>query len=259
VKKKKKQLKSKRWVLGDIHGRLDYLLDVLQKSGFDYENDLLIQIGDVVDRGPDPFKCIDELMKIKNRIFIIGNHDASFLSYVSTGRDLMGFGNGTIETIEAWKELDKEEQFTYLDTFFREQKGYHLTDDGFLFVHGGFPDDEDLEDVPIQVLCWDRELIAKAMACKEGEKVKTKYEFKDIYVGHTPTIYWDKIEPIYSGGVWNIDTGSGKGGPLTIMNIDTNEYFQSTLSLIDENKLKAYGLIKKIESTKGEEAEEAGS
>lgn len=248
--------KSKRFVLGDIHGRYDYLLQVLKKSGFDYENDLLIQVGDVVDRGPEPFKCMDELMKIKNRVFLIGNHDASFLTFVAENIDFLGDANGTAETIAAWRKLDKEKQFDYLNTFFREQKLYHVTEDNIIFVHGGFPRDEKLEEVSPNVFYWDRELISQAMSCKGDQKLKTLYDFKEIYVGHTPTIYWDTIKPIYSGGVWNIDTGSGKGGPLTIMDIDTHEYWQSDF---DESKMIKYGIIKKDTSPEGEETQETHS
>lgn len=247
----------KRFVMGDIHGRHDYLLQVLKKSGFDYENDLLIQVGDIVDRGPDPFKCIDELMKIKNRVFLIGNHDANFVTFVAENYNYLGGGNGFEDTAEAWKQLDKEEQFTYLDTFFREQKLYHITNDNIMFVHGGFPRDERLEEVTPHVFYWDRELISQAMSCKGDQKLKTLYDFKEIFVGHTPTVYWDKIEPIFSGGVWNIDTGSGKGGPLTIMDIDTHEYWQSDLDDTDKNKLIKYGIITENQSTKREEDEEA--
>jgi serine/threonine protein phosphatase 1 len=240
----------KRFVLGDIHGMDEYLKEVLKKCNFDYENDLLIQIGDIVDRGPHPFKCIDELLKIKNKVLIIGNHDAAFLDYVYSGKDSLGTSNGTEITFQEWAKVEIEDQFKYLNDFFKLQKLYHITDDNIMFVHGGFPRDEKLEEVVNHVFYWDRELITQAMSCKGKQKLKTLYDFKEIYVGHTPTIYWGKTIPIYSGGVWNIDTGAGKSGPLTIMDIDTHEYWQSDLSENDINSLKIYGITTKGESQK---------
>ena len=228
--------------MGDIHGRYDYMLEVLQKSGFDYENDLLIQIGDIVDRGPDPFKCCKELMKIKNKILITGNHDAAFIQFLAEKIDFLGDSNGTAPTHEAWKELSNDEKVEILKEVFSEQRSYYISDDNIMFVHGGFPRDEKLDDVVDNVFYWDRELVSQAMSCKGDDKLKTLYNFKEIFIGHTPTIYWDKIKPIYSGGVWNVDTGAGKGGPLTIMDVDSHEFWQSDLSLKDQAKLKAYGI-----------------
>ncbi len=246
----------RRLILSDIHGRYDYLMDVLKKSNFDYEKDLLIQVGDLVDRGPDPFLCIQELMKIKNKILLIGNHDASFVQFVAEGVDFLGDRNGTAPTIEAWRELSPEEQIDILNNFFKLQRPYYISEDNIMFVHGGFPLDEKLDDVTNHVFYWDRELVSQAMSCKGDQKLKTLYNFKEIFIGHTPTIYWNKTKPIYSGGVWNIDTGSGKGGPLTIMDIDTHEYWQSDLSLADHTKLKSYGIPTEDQSSEAEEVEE---
>lgn len=232
----------RRLIMGDIHGRYDYMMDVLKKANFDYENDLLIQIGDLVDRGPQPFECCRELMKIKNKILIIGNHDASFIRFVAEGIDFLGSSNGTEITISEWKKLGKEEQFEILQEVFQKQVHYHISDDNIMFVHGGFPLDEKLDDVSDHVFYWDRELVTQAMSCKGDQKLKTLYNFKEIFIGHTPTIYWNKTTPIHSGGVWNVDTGAGKGGPLTIMDVDTKEYWQSDLSLTDHTKLKSYGI-----------------
>lgn len=237
----------RRLLLGDIHGRYDYLVDVFRKANVDFENDLLIQIGDIVDRGDQPFTCIDLLMKFKNRVFIIGNHDNAFLELISTGRNILGAGNGVEPTIRAWNLLDPEEQYGYLDGFFREQKAYHVTKDNLCFVHGGFDREQKIEGQPLHNLCWDRELVNQAMSCSQDQKLKTADNFKAIYIGHTPTIYWDKTVPIHSGGVTNVDTGSGKGGPLTLMDIDACVYWQSDLNEEDKQKLRAYGIIKKIE------------
>ena len=65
----------KRYVVGDIHGNYKALKQVLKRSKFDYEKDELIIIGDVVDGYNCSFEVVEELLKIKNRIFIIGNHD----------------------------------------------------------------------------------------------------------------------------------------------------------------------------------------
>jgi serine/threonine protein phosphatase 1 len=240
---------KRRLVLGDLHGRYDYLMDVLKKANVDYENDVVIQIGDIVDRGPDPFKCMDELLKIKNVILLAGNHDTAFVQSIYEGYDVLGTNNGTTETYEAWNKLDKEEQYYYLHYFFSKQEFYHISQDNICFVHAGFDREKPFIAQPKNVYVWDRELVQKAMSCKGDTKLKTLENFKDIFIGHTPTIYWDRLDPIYAGGIWNIDTGCGKGGPLTIMDVDTKEYWQSQLDEIDTKKLIAYGILKEDKSS----------
>ena len=46
-----------------------------EQSCFDYDNDHLICLGDVCDGWPETKACIDELLKIKNLTYILGNHD----------------------------------------------------------------------------------------------------------------------------------------------------------------------------------------
>ena len=63
------------FVIGDIHGRIEALQEVLLSSTFDYDKDKLIILGDIVDGGANSKDCVDELLKIKNTVFVLGNHD----------------------------------------------------------------------------------------------------------------------------------------------------------------------------------------
>ncbi len=68
-------IKMKRYVVADIHGNCKALKQVLKRGKFDYKKDLLIVLGDVVDGFCDSYLVVEELLKIKNIVFIIGNHD----------------------------------------------------------------------------------------------------------------------------------------------------------------------------------------
>ena len=222
----------RRFVMGDIHGEYELLMDVLQKSGFNYGEDLLIQLGDLVDRGPEPFKCILELIKIKNTVFIRGNHDECFMQWRETKQHPLGNHpfNGVFPTLKAWENLILHDRYDVIHKFFKNQVPYHITDDNIMFVHGGFPIDVPLDQVDNNTFYWDRDLVKLTTV---GE------QFDKNYVVHTPTIYWDITTPMNGCGVWNIDTGCGKGGPLTIMNIDTGEYWQSGPKIQeDEEKIE---------------------
>jgi serine/threonine protein phosphatase 1 len=52
------------WVVSDIHGCYQWLMDELKRRHFNPYEDLLISVGDVIDRGPDSIKCL-QLMNEK--------------------------------------------------------------------------------------------------------------------------------------------------------------------------------------------------
>ena len=63
---------------------------------------------------------------------------------------------------------------------------------------------------------------------KEDEVYPNRFKhYREIFIGHTPTIRYHKLEPMHAANVWNIDTGAAFTGPLTIMNIATKEFWLS--------------------------------
>jgi serine/threonine protein phosphatase 1 len=75
----------RRFVMGDIHGDYIALVQCLERSGSDYYNDQLIQLGDISDGLKDVYECVDELLKIKNLVSIKGNHDEWFREFIESG------------------------------------------------------------------------------------------------------------------------------------------------------------------------------
>ena len=51
--------------------------------------------------------------------------------------------------------------------------------------------------------------------------------YNEIYIGHTPTLYYDVDVPMQGCNVWNVDTGAAFHGRLSAMDIDTKEFWQS--------------------------------
>lgn len=224
----------RKFVIGDIHGAHKALVQCLELVDFDYEKDQLIQLGDIVDRGPDSFECVEELLKIKNLIAIKGNHDDEFLFGIKNGCNSSMMNHGAIQTYNSYHNNTG----TTLDIpqshkdFFNSQLSYYIDGENRCFVHGGFNRDFFIDEQNDITFIWDRSLWSKALSCHNDQKLSTKNGFKDIFIGHTPTINWrekGKVidKPMYSGGIWNLDTGAGFGYPLTIMNVETKEYKQS--------------------------------
>lgn len=253
---------GKTFVMGDIHGAHKALLQCLERSNFNRKEDTLIQLGDIVDGWGQSYECVEELLKIKNLIAIKGNHDDWWMEYINCGVHPVRFLHGGHTTFESYKGRCQEdngfgENSIYIpedhQKFFRTQHLYYKDDKNRLFVHGGFNRHKLLSEHKDEyVFYWDRDLWHTALSyeamkkglvyhyeLEEDEKVaneKNVYNFKikepltEIFIGHTTTGLWHKDVPMQAGPIWNLDTGAGFEGKLTIMDVDTHEYWQSDRS-----------------------------
>lgn len=145
---------ARQFIIGDIHGAHKALLQCFDKAGFDYENDILVCLGDVVDGWPDIPACIDELLQIKNLILLLGNHDKWALDWVLTGIiDSNWFAQGGKETIAAFEgKMEKK----YAE-FFKSAKLFHIQNNK-LFVHAGINFQIPFEQNNEMNFLWDRSL-----------------------------------------------------------------------------------------------------
>ncbi len=229
---------KRTFVIGDIHGNYKALKQCLERSNFNKEEDTLITLGDIVDGWNEVYECVEELLTIKNRIDLRGNHDDWFNEYLTFGVHPDNWQQGGLATKTSYlKNLNLQ----YLNPadipqshidFFKNQINYYIDDKNKCFVHGGFYRKMNIsEQKDLDLLYWDRELWDQAKSCKDGQRLKTADNFSEIFIGHTHVDNWRNPDclPQESGGVWNLDTGAGFSGKLTIMNVDTHEYFQSDL------------------------------
>lgn len=236
--------------VGDIHGSYLALKQVLERSNFDYKNDLLITIGDIVDGWGDSYEVVEELLKIKNRIDIMGNHDNWFRKFLESGVHEMKWGMGGLSTAKSYaraigldlkiQDISTEGEESYMinfnsgdvtqshKNFFMRQHHYYKDQNDNLFIHGGFYRNVKLSDTLPYIFMWNRHLMKEAISAKITKtKLKFIEDFNQIFIGHTSTENWGTISPINADKIWNLDTGAGGGGKLTIMDVNTNEYWQS--------------------------------
>ena len=71
------------YVMGDIHGEADRFHAMLKKIQFSAD-DILILLGDVIDRGPDGIALLLEIMEMPNVIMLLGNHEYMMLQYLGS-------------------------------------------------------------------------------------------------------------------------------------------------------------------------------
>jgi len=220
-------MEIKRFCLGDIHGAYKALMQVIEKSGIDYDNDLLISLGDVADGWSQVPECFEELMKFKNLIYILGNHDRWLLDYFKTyNKPRIWTSQGGEATLNAYYRVQDSNYEQKHEKFLENAKPYYITKDNKLFVHGGFSLVKDISKQSIYDLTWDRDLFWSYLFSPIFE-VK---DYDEIYIGHTTTSRTKSdLSPVHIRNLWNIDQGAGWEGKLTIINIDTKEFWQSDL------------------------------
>ncbi|MBF0387186.1 MAG: metallophosphoesterase [Candidatus Omnitrophica bacterium] len=217
----------KVFAIGDIHGAHKSLMQCLDRSAFDYEKDRLIVLGDVCDGYPEVRLCIDELLKIRHCDIIIGNHDQWALDWALRGdKPKIWTSQGGDRTMASYAGGPMPQ--AHIDILKNAHLWLEL--DGQIFVHGGFYPGVPLTKQTAQTLMWDRDLLD--VAWKNGlAGIEEKFGgFKDIFVGHTTTQMYRTLEPIHACNVWDLDTGAGWSGKLTMMNVKTKKYWQSDFS-----------------------------
>jgi serine/threonine protein phosphatase 1 len=222
-------------VIGDIHGALKALQQLLSKIMVS-SGDQFIFVGDYVDgwsQSADVIEYLAEFVTFQPCIFIKGNHDEWCLSWLEgniPNSDWLLHGGRT--TIKSYKNYPPAQRAKHLE-FFHKLRNYYEDDSGRLFVHAGFLSAKGPSREPYESdYYWDRSLWEAALA---ADKKDPKYFperlllYKEIYIGHTPTLNYNNTVPMHACNVWNIDTGAGFYGKLSAIDIETKQYWQSDM------------------------------
>ncbi len=216
----------RRFVIGDIHGAHKALLQCFERSKFDRGQDLLISLGDVCDGWPEVSKVVDELLRIKNMKLILGNHDAWTLQWMRNGwMDENWTSQGGSATLQSYQNNKEAVPKSHLELF--QNAPFYIELGKQLFVHGGLDPSMALHEQDPEFLMWDRELLDEAVHAQEITPDYRYGKWNEIFIGHTPTQVYKSSEPTHACNVWALDTGCGWSGKLTMMDMDTYEYWQS--------------------------------
>ena len=228
---------KRTFAIGDIHGGLKALLQVLNKIEVT-EEDTLIFMGDYVDGWSESAQVVDFLIDLSqknNCVFIKGNHDVWCENWLKDNNDVnpSWFMHGGKETIDSYQDFSASEKETHLQ-FFQNAKMYYLDTKNRLFLHAGFTSMHGIEkETFTHKFCTDRTLWEMALVMDKkiglGHNLYPKRlkHYKEIFIGHTPTTNYDESEPMNAINIWNVDTGAAFKGKVTAMNIDTKAFFQS--------------------------------
>jgi len=143
--------------IGDIHG-CDIALNILLEELAPRAEDLLIVLGDVIDRGPNTRSCIDRLLELRNNcrvIHLMGNHEEMFLDALSGGEWADSWPQyGGREMLASYGGVAEDVPPDHLD-FIRSGKDF-LETDGIIFAHAAINPAWPMDRQTAHFLRWNR-------------------------------------------------------------------------------------------------------
>lgn len=222
--------------IGDIHGGLRALKQLIEVANVTTE-DKLIFLGDYVDGWSESAQVIQfliELEKTHNCVFIKGNHDVWCEEWLRTGdTEQVWLDHGGDGTIKSYADFTEEDKRRHLH-FFEEMMLFDIDPQNRLFIHAGFTSMHGAEYEIFKAhyyfdrTLWEMALTMDKKIGKDSQFYPPRLKhYKEIYIGHTPTLNYGQSRPMNAINVYDIDTGAAFYGKLSAMDIDTKEIFQS--------------------------------
>ena len=228
---------SRTLAIGDIHGGLRALQQVLQRADVKAE-DRVIFLGDYVDGWSESPQVLDFLLAYREQhrcLFLRGNHDVLLLDWLRTGNEnpnwLKHGGKATLKAYQSVSQTDRQRHMAFLEN---DLVDYYQEEGGRLFVHAGFTHIRGFRHEYFKpMVYWDRSLWECALALdpalpKDSLRYPSRLKlYPEVFIGHTPTTHIGSKVPVNAACVWNLDSGAGFTGPLTLMDVNSKQYWQS--------------------------------
>ena len=241
---------GRTFVIGDIHGERALLDALLARLPFIAPDDSLVFLGDYLDRGPDSAGVVQRLQRLPEQtagkvVFLRGNHEDALLRTVE-GNDpsfLLPQGNGVAAAFRSFtggpplapgEGLTAEEFSHFLApdrwlpaAVVRWMRELPLwwRDEHATYVHAGLEGEGAVWSPPetsaSHALLWQRE-----------PDFFLEYAGPPLVFGHTPVSdlppeQEGRTEVWRRGPLWGIDTGAGKGGPLSCVELPAGAIYQA--------------------------------
>ncbi|WP_419955056.1 metallophosphoesterase family protein [Neobacillus niacini] len=196
------------FVIGDVHGCY-YTFVAMLTNHWDKENEILIQLGDLIDRGNHSPKMVQFARQLREDLpdqvyFLKGNHEFEMIDHFTNQPNHNWLRQCGEETLRQYKAEGRD---CMSDVNWMKQLPLWFEKDHLFLSHAGISaetetpyDEEDSYGV-----LWNRSPL------KNIQKLQI--------IGHTPC-----EEPKYDehSHSWNIDTGAAYSGYLTGVKINSN-------------------------------------
>jgi len=211
---------DKLFVIGDIHGQLGMLENLMAKIPWRPDKDALVFLGDYVDRGPDSRGVVDYILSLTrsySRIgCVLGNHERMLLDYLAGVNKALYLANGGLTTLKEYAR-DKRSGTTLRlieiprdhKAFYASLKSYFEIEDYYL-VHAGFRPGTSMARQTETDMMWIREPF-----------ISSTFDFgKKIVFGHTPF-----LKPLVMKNKIGLDTGAAYGRRLCCLELPAEKFY----------------------------------
>lgn len=224
--------------VADVHGKRETLKEAILWA--QRRNHFLVFLGDILDYGPKPLECIEEVYDIIIRghgLSVIGNHEKKIWRWLQARKvgeqNKLRLSTGNKITVDAFENLTKKDQKLWENKFIAlyNLSTHHLNIGNTIFVHAAAHLDmwnnfnpRLYGDVEVRALFGQ---LSTATPFSNGQPNRI-YDWideiptgKQVIVGHDIR---SKIAPVTQknqngGQAIFLDTGSGKGGVLSTIDL----------------------------------------
>jgi len=209
---------EKYWVVGDVHGCMFTLEELVAKLPKDSE---LIFVGDLIDRGYYSKEVVEFIIE-NNYISVLGNHEYFFIKYAKDviyknltndwSRSKRRFGG--FKTIKSYQSTKDDTLLRHLS--FIEKLPKYLEIDNCFITHGfGLPYYKRKDSLSGDMVdLFTNRIHNISLDWEDGWQ---EYKVINIF-GHTP---FDNV--LFGDNYIGIDTGAVFGNKLSAVNLKTKE------------------------------------
>lgn len=208
----------KVFLVGDLHGEITKLNNKLVEVGFDKQQDLLVSVGDLVDRGENSVVCLN-LVYEDWFTCVKGNHEDLMIRSILEGDE--SYINCWIQNGGMWyfhlvpdERAEVDEICRLLDNEYHYELLLSRKDKKVLVTHGDYQLDFYNQSVtlPPDRIIWNRDRIS---TYKSYGREQIIGDVDLAIFGHTPL-----REITRSGNCMWIDTGACFGKELSVVDLD---------------------------------------
>ena len=217
---------SNVWVVGDVHGYFKTLELLVQKLHLK-ENDSVVMLGDLIDRGPRSAHVVKYVRESENMHTIRGNHEQmmidgfdqkSFFKNLNIDARIW-YHNGGIDTEASYIRLyggeKRAAEEATKDVKWMEQLVTEIVLDDWRLVHGGYDQNHDVEGQEEGIHMYARRQFYTSK--KAIDPLRT------ILFGHTVTFKHLHKDDSMAGLIWESDVKLDDSRPMAI-GLDTCLY-----------------------------------
>jgi len=208
------------YCIGDVHGEAEALREMLGLLPVE-PSDLLVLLGDIINRGPASFDCVEQVLGFDRcrKVFVQGNHEEAMLAYLEMGDASTLMSMGGQATLDSYARAGYAAQPGVPDTIppahaqlYAQALGwtlpFYITPD-YIFTHAGWNISLPLERQSPDAMRWGG---------LKGQEASVWAQ--TIVRGHVP---FPKVMFARRKGYVGVDTGCGRGGLLSAVALPSEQ------------------------------------